>query len=102
MPNKITERTFDLRFWQQEAFRSATAAAVQGKKDFLCVATPGSGKTKFALAVAHYFLKEKYCDRIVVVTPTDSLKRQWAQEAATFAGLDIDPDFTNAMGREAD
>lgn len=101
MSNKITERTFDLRTWQQEAFRSATAAAVQGKKDFLCVATPGSGKTKFALSVAHYFLKEKYCERIVVVTPTDSLKRQWAQEAATFAGLDIDPEFSNSMGSEA-
>lgn len=101
MPAPLTERTFDLRTWQQEAFRSATASAVQGKKDFLCVATPGSGKTKFALAVAHYFMKEKYCERIVVVTPTDSLKRQWAQEASSFAGLDIDPDFYNAMGAEA-
>jgi superfamily II DNA or RNA helicase len=101
MASKITERTFDLRLWQQEAFRAVTTSAVQGKKDFLCVATPGSGKTKFALAVAHYFMKEKYCERIVVVTPTDSLKRQWAQEAASFAGLDIDPDFNNAMGAEA-
>jgi superfamily II DNA or RNA helicase len=101
MGRAIGNKVFELRIWQQEAFRSVTAATVQGKKDFLCVATPGSGKTKFALAVAHYFLKEKYCERIVVVTPTDSLKRQWAQEAATFAGLDIDPDFTNAMGAEA-
>ena len=108
MPKTVTERTFDLRQWQAEAFRSATSAAlpdgkagVQGKKDFLCVATPGSGKTKFALSVAHYFLKEKYCERIVVVTPTDSLKKQWAAEASLFAGLDIDPEFSNSVGYEA-
>lgn len=100
MKRELTNKVFDLRDWQQEAFRNVTAAAVQGKKDFLCTATPGSGKTKFALAVAHYFLKEKYCERVVVVTPSDHLKKQWAEEAAFFAGLDLDPDFSNNQGIE--
>lgn len=100
MKRQIINRNFDLREWQQEAFRNITSAAVQGKKDFLCVATPGAGKTKLALTVAHYFLKEKYCERVVVVTPSDQLKRQWSWEAAEFAGIDLDPDFTNNQGME--
>lgn len=100
MKRQITDRSFDLREWQQEAFRLVINTAIMGKKDFLCVATPGAGKTKFALTVAHYFLKERYCERVVVVTPSDGLKRQWAYEAANFAGIDLDPDFTNNQGIE--
>lgn len=100
MKRQITERNFELRDWQQEAFRLVINTAIMGKKDFLCVATPGAGKTKFALTVAHYFLKERYCERVVVVTPSDGLKRQWAYEAANFAGIDLDPDFTNNQGIE--
>src|SRR5574338_1088722 len=97
---QIPNRNFELREWQQEAFRRVINAAVMGNKDFLCVATPGAGKTKFALCVAHYFLQERYCERVVVVTPSDQLKRQWAYEAANFAGIDLDPDFTNNQGIE--
>lgn len=97
---QITDRSFNLREWQQEAFRLVINTAIMGKKDFLCVATPGAGKTKFALTVAHYFLKERYCERVVVVTPSDGLKRQWAYEATNFAGIDLDPDFTNNQGIE--
>ena len=96
----IKDKAFELREWQQEAFRNVTTAAVQGQKDFLCVATPGAGKTKLALTVAHYFLKEKYCERVVVVTPSDQLKRQWSWEAAEFAGIDLDPDYSNSQGIE--
>lgn len=100
MKRQITDRSFNLREWQQEAFRLVINTSIMGKKDFLCVATPGAGKTKFALTVAHYFLKERYCERVVVVTPSDGLKRQWAYEAANFAGIDLDPDFTNNQGIE--
>lgn len=100
MKRQIINKAFELREWQQEAFRNITSAAVQGKKDFLCVATPGAGKTKLALRVAHYFLKEKYCERVVVVTPSDQLKRQWSWEAAEFAGIDLDPDYSNSQGIE--
>lgn len=100
MARQITERHFELRSWQIEA-RSATLEAYHsGKKDFLCVATPGAGKTKFALSIAYELKREKLIDRIVIVTPSENLKRQWAFEAANFAGLDIDPDFTNSHGIE--
>ena len=100
MPRQITERHFELRSWQIEA-RSATLEAYHsGKKDFLCVATPGAGKTKYALSIAYELKREKLIDRIVIVTPSDNLKRQWAYEAAEFSGLDIDPDFSNSQGIE--
>lgn len=102
MPKILNERVFDLRDWQAEAFRKIVKYVQDGKVDFLCVATPGSGKTRLGLRVAHYLMKESYCDRVVVVTPTDSLKRQWAANAATYSGLDIDPDFTNNHGIEAE
>jgi len=98
---KIQDKSFDLREWQQEACRGTMDNFTSGKNDFLCVATPGSGKTKYALKVAHEMLKKGYCKRVVVITPTDSLKRQWAATAAEYAGIDLDPDFTNAMGSEA-
>jgi len=95
------KRVFNLRDWQQEAFTEVKKYIEANKKDFLCVATPGAGKTKFALRVAHFLMEEKICNRIVIVTPTDHLKRQWANTAATFAGINIDPDFSNAQGIEA-
>lgn len=101
MPRTVNNRVFELREWQQEAFRATIDAVSRGCKDFLCVATPGAGKTIFALRVAHHLMREKLCDRIVLVTYTDSLKRQWAATAAKIAGLDIDPDFSNSHGIEA-
>jgi superfamily II DNA or RNA helicase len=100
MPRIITNRSFDLRDWQGEAFRAVKEKISSNARDFLCVATPGSGKTKFALCVAHDLMIRKMCERIVIVTNTESLKQQWAEEAASFAGLDIDPDFTNAQVSE--
>lgn len=102
MARIITDRIFDLREWQQEARRLTRNKYNSGDKDFLCVATPGAGKTKYGLVLAHDLLKEKLIDRIVIVTPTEQLKRQWAQTAADFCGLDLDPDFTNSQGTEAD
>jgi|GEM_PF-1645163 len=95
MKRQIFNRIFDLREWQQEAFKAVINAYQNGKRDFLCVATPGSGKTKYALRVAHHFLLNNICERLVVVTPTEGLKKQWAYESAKFAGIDIDPDFIN-------
>ncbi len=98
----IHNRIFDLRDWQQEAFSKVREYLEAGKRDFLCVATPGAGKTKFALRVAHELMRKGICERTVIVTPTDHLKRQWAATAAKFAGLDIDPDFSNSQGIEAE
>ena len=45
-----------LRAWQQEALDAYLARQGPGARDFLAVATPGAGKTTFALRVASELL----------------------------------------------
>lgn len=84
-----------LRSWQRKALVQYLAA---NPRDFLAVATPGAGKTTFALRVAAELLAERVVDTVTVVTPTDHLKTQWAHVAARM-GLQLDPTFRNAEGR---
>lgn len=100
MPKPITEKQFELREWQSEAFNQVEEYWNKGRRDFLIVATPGAGKTKAALRIAHEFFLKKRIDRIVIIAPSTNLTRQWAAEAAAFAGIDIDPDFSNSQGIE--
>jgi superfamily II DNA or RNA helicase len=91
-------RTIRLRPWQKEALERFRATE---RPDFLAVATPGAGKTTFALTAALGVLADRSPDgpkRLVVVAPTAHLKRQWAEAAATF-GLHLDPAWSAADGR---
>lgn len=74
-----------LRPWQRAAFDKFAASE---HADFLTVATPGAGKTTFALACARWALANER-RRIVVVAPTTHLKTQWVQ-AAHRMGLHLD------------
>src|SRR4051812_23222766 len=89
-------RTVRLRPWQKAAFDRFAASDA---KDFLAVATPGAGKTTFALAAARHTLA-KHPTRLVVVAPTAHLKVQWAHAAAAFS-LHLDPAWSAADGRLA-
>jgi superfamily II DNA or RNA helicase len=84
-----------LRAWQAEALQLYLD---KQPKDFLAVATPGAGKTTFALTVAAELLQRRLIERITVVTPTEHLKVQWA-DAADRAGIAIDPAFAGRRGR---
>ncbi|MGH7232399.1 MAG: DEAD/DEAH box helicase [Nitrospiraceae bacterium] len=86
-----------LRLWQERAFTGVMAHAGQ---DFLAMATPGAGKTRFALRVAHDHLLRNLVSRIVVVCPTNHLRQQWAK-AAHQIGLHLDPHLTNEHGQES-
>jgi superfamily II DNA or RNA helicase len=66
-------------------------------RDFLAVATPGAGKTAFALRVAAEMLADRVIEAITVVTPTEHLKHQWSLAAAQ-VGIALDPDFRNSTG----
>ena len=83
-----------LRQWQREALAAYDEA---GARDFLVTATPGAGKTTFALAVARRLFAGRVVDRVVVVAPTDHLRTQWA-DAAAAVGLNLVPTMTNAQG----
>ena len=76
-----------LRAWQVEALARYRELAA---RDFLAVATPGAGKTTFALRVATDLLEARTIEQVIVVTPTEHLKVQWA-DAAAKVGLRLDP-----------
>ena len=84
-----------LRAWQTAALE---AYFTENPKDFLAVATPGAGKTTFALTVAAELLSRRVVDRVTVVAPTEHLKTQWA-EAAARAGIPIDPSYSGKKGK---
>ena len=81
-----------LRAWQQAALDKFLATK---PKDFMAVATPGAGKTTFALRVATELVDSRTVERVIVVVPTEHLKVQWSAAAAR-VGLSLDPYFTNS------
>ena len=83
-----------LRAWQAAALDKYFA---EQPRDFLAVATPGAGKTTFALTAAAELLSRRVVERVTVVAPTEHLKTQWA-EAAARAGIPIDPTYSGKKG----
>jgi superfamily II DNA or RNA helicase len=91
-PERAARGTADkLRAWQAEALDLYFETE---PRDFLAAATPGAGKTAFALRLAAELLARRAIDRITVVAPTEHLKRQWA-DAAHRAGIRLNPEFKN-------
>ncbi len=84
-----------LRAWQRRALTKYLATS---PRDFLAVATPGAGKTTFALRVAGELLRDRTVDQVTVVAPTEHLKHQWAASAAR-SGIALDSNFTNSTGQ---
>src|SRR5215831_16623859 len=81
-----------LRAWQRKALVEYLR---RRDEDFLAVATPGAGKTTFALRIAAELLADRTVDAVTVVTPTEHLKTQWAKAAAA-VGVQLDPAFRNS------
>jgi superfamily II DNA or RNA helicase len=81
-----------LRAWQR---RALVEYLRRRDEDFLAVATPGAGKTTFALRVATELLADGTVEAVTVVTPTEHLKTQWAA-AAGAVGVQLDAAFRNA------
>lgn len=104
MPPAFPERAAwgtaqSLRAWQEQALRAyfGTDGRQPGPRDFLTVATPGAGKTTFALRLARELLERRIIVAVTIICPTEHLKRQWAESAAR-VGIKIDPEFQNAQG----
>ncbi len=95
-----------LRAWQRAAFDAFFRA---DSPDFLTVATPGAGKTTFALTCARAALAQWWNDSggaqtpspLVVVAPTTHLKTQWSK-AAHRMGLELDPNWSPSDGLSRD
>jgi len=72
----------------------------QSPQDFLAVATPGAGKTTYALRLATELLGRGTVTAVTIVAPTEHLKTQWA-DAAARVGIHIDPRFSNSSARHS-
>ena len=83
-----------LRAWQAEALDLYFETE---PRDFLAAATPGAGKTTFALRLATELIARRIVDQVTVVAPTEHLKKQWA-DAAHRVGIRLNPEFKNAHG----
>jgi superfamily II DNA or RNA helicase len=103
-PNALTPAWPERAAWGTATSLRAWQAAAMKKyfdsqpRDFLAVATPGAGKTTFALSVAAELLGRRIVDRVTIVAPTEHLKLQWA-EAAARAGMPIDPTYAAGKGK---
>ncbi len=97
-PERAAWGTADkLRAWQQAAL---TAYLRADPANFLAVATPGAGKTTYALRLATELLGRGTISAVTVVAPTEHLKTQWA-EAAARVGIHLDPKFSNSSARHS-
>ncbi len=87
-------RSVKLRPWQKRAIEQYLASPYP---DFLAVATPGAGKTTFALTAMRLEQARSGWRRLLVVVPTQHLKAQWAKAAARF-DLHIETDWAASHG----
>ncbi len=87
--NTMTSWKLTLRSWQERAFDAYSEAAPRA---WLVEATPGAGKTRLALRIAHELLWTHQVERLVVVAHTDYLRRQWARVAHD-AGIQLNPNL---------
>ena len=85
-----------LRQWQAAALDKYEKLGEPS--DFLVTATPGAGKTTFALTFATRLLDNHTVDRVIVVVPTDHLRKQWSEAAEKF-GITLEHNQTNDKGR---
>ncbi|GLY94808.1 DEAD/DEAH box helicase [Actinoplanes sp. NBRC 103695] len=81
-----------LRAWQRKALVEYLR---RRSPDFMAVATPGAGKTTFALRIAAELLADGTVEAVTVVCPTEHLKSQWATAAAR-VGIQLDHAFRNS------
>jgi superfamily II DNA or RNA helicase len=93
VPPQATRRP-GLRAWQKAALAQFEASA---SPNFLAVATPGAGKTTFALTAARRALVGRAVRRVVIVVPTQHLKFQWAH-AAERLDIHLDPEWNVGYG----
>lgn len=94
-PCNLKKGSTEMREWQN---RATSKWEQHDRRDFLAVATPGAGKTRWALHIAHRERLHGSTDRIIVVVPRTELRTQWAKAASEHADLQLDPTWTPASG----
>ena len=92
-------RVDELRKWQADALREFSTWRPRNQSDgFLVEATPGAGKTRFAIELSRRLLQSGRVERIVVMVPTSVLEDQWHKDFAE-AGINVSATWHAADGR---
>ena len=78
---EIMADTTAARQWQKDATEKFWDAWYAGKRQWLTSATPGAGKTRWALSLARELIDRRLIDRVVIVVPTRHLVAQWINHA---------------------
>lgn len=68
------------------------------RMDYLLVGTPACGKTKWAGYIIRKMLDAGCIDRVVVLAPTDQIKRQWMKDLWEHYEIDISHNWRNCDG----
>lgn len=72
-----------LRAWQQECLEVAKKHYINNNKHFLCLATPGAGKTVLAAEIAAYLLETDQIDFVICFSPStevsNGIKRSFSK-----------------------
>ena len=88
-----------LRGWQRRALVKYLAAK---PRDFLAVATPGSGKTTFALRIAGELLADGTVEQITDRRARPSTSRSSGRRPPPALGISLDPKFSNSNAQTSD
>lgn len=79
-----------LRDWQRDCLDLAHARYAQGHRHFLCLATPGAGKTHFASRLAADLLDQNKVDLVVCFAPSVIVADDFQVALATQANARFD------------
>jgi len=81
-----SDHTVTPRQWQLDFLQDWDRLTTES---FLCVATPGGGKTWAALMAAQRFLHAGHDRRLLIVGPTLNVRRQWEVAALKQFGINL-------------
>lgn len=79
-----------LRLWQKECIEQALRKFKRGLPHFLCVATPGAGKTTMASELAATLLANKQIDLVICFSPSVSVSLDFRKELEITTGFSFD------------
>lgn len=88
------EKQLKLRPWQEDAFNRLLQVHNEGGNEFLCVAGVGAGKTLFASYVFNFFKAKRLFDSVVIISPTENIKRNWSKTIETAFKHKVDHSYT--------
>ena len=87
--DRVAATQIQLRDWQQRGSESALRKYRAGGRVFSVGAGVGSGKTLFGSWIASSLFELRLIDQVIVVSPSETIKRGWAKTMETFFGLSL-------------